>query len=64
IRSGQSLRLREKGWPHPKGGRSDLLVRIVIATPKDITATEREYYQKIRASRSFDPRSYLSQVRL
>lgn len=64
IRSGQSLRLREKGWPHPKGGRSDLLVRIVIATPKDITATEREYYQKIRASRSFDPRTYLSQVRL
>ncbi len=64
IRSGQSLRLREKGWPRPKGGRSDLLVRIVIATPKDLTTTEREYYQKIRASRSFDPRSYLSQVLL
>ncbi len=64
IRSGQSLRLRGKGWSKPKGGRSDLLVRVVIATPKDISATEREYYEKIRASRSYDPRSYLGQVQL
>ncbi len=64
IRSGQSLRLRGKGWPRPKGGRSDLLVRITIATPKDISQTEREYYEKIRAQRRFDPRGYLSQVRL
>lgn len=64
IRSGQSLRLRGKGWSKPKGGRSDLLVRVVIATPKDISATEKEYYEKIRASRSYDPRSYLGQVQL
>jgi curved DNA-binding protein len=64
IRSGQSLRLRGKGWPKPKGGRSDQLVRIVIATPKDISATEREYYEKIRASRSYNPRSFFSQVQL
>ncbi|HAG85623.1 MAG TPA: molecular chaperone DnaJ [Cyanobacteria bacterium UBA12227] len=64
IRSGQSLRLREKGWPKPKGGRSDQLVRIAIATPKDITPVEREYYEKIRANRSFNPRSHLSQVKL
>ncbi len=64
IRSGQSLRLRGKGWTQPKGGRGDQLVRIVIATPKDITSVEREHYEKIRASRHFDPRSYLSQVSL
>jgi curved DNA-binding protein len=64
IRSGQSLRLRSKGWPRPKGGRSDQLVRITIATPKDITPIEREYYEKIRNVRSFNPRSYLSQVQL
>lgn len=64
IRSGQSLRLRGKGWPRPKGGRSDQLVRIVIATPKDPSNVEREYYEKIRAARSFDPRSFLSQVQL
>jgi curved DNA-binding protein len=64
IRSGQSLRLRGKGWPRPKGGRSDQLVRIVVVTPKELTKVEREYYEKIRDSRTFDPRTYLSQVQL
>ena len=64
IRSGQSLRLRGKGWSNPKGGRSDQLVRIVIATPKDISSIEREYYEKISASRSYNPRSHLQQIKL
>lgn len=64
IRSGQSLRLRGKGWPRPKGGRSDQLVKIVIVAPKDISATERELYEKIRASRSFNPRSHFQEIRL
>lgn len=64
IRSGQSLRLGGKGWPRPKGGRGDQLVRIAIATPKEISSIEREYYEKIRAQRSYNPRSYLSQIKL
>lgn len=64
IRSGQSLRLRGKGWPNPKDGRGDQLVRIAIEAPKEISATEREYYEKIRASRSYDPRRHLQQVKL
>jgi curved DNA-binding protein len=64
IRSGQSLRLRGKGWTRPKGDRSDQLVRITIVTPKEITPTEREYYEKIRAGRTYNPRAYLSQVHL
>ncbi|WP_013321620.1 DnaJ C-terminal domain-containing protein [Gloeothece verrucosa] len=64
IRSGQTLRLRSKGWPNPKGGRGDQLVRIVIDTPKTVSAAEREYYEKIRDSRSYNPRSHLQQVRL
>jgi curved DNA-binding protein len=64
IRSGQSLRLRGKGWPNPKGGRGDQLVRIVIATPKEVTKLEREYYEKIRNSRTSNPRSGLHQVKL
>lgn len=64
VRSGQSLRLRGKGWPNPKGGRSDQLVKLAIATPKDITPTEREYYEKIKANRIFNPRSDLQQIRL
>ncbi len=62
IRSGQTLRLKEKGWINPKGGRSDQMVKISIATPKEISAIEREYYEQIRNCRSYNPRTYLQQV--
>jgi len=64
IRSGQSLRLRGKGWPRPKDGRGDQIVRIQIVPPKDLSAVEREHYEKIRAARSFNPRSHLQGIRL
>jgi curved DNA-binding protein len=64
IRSGQSLRLRGKGWVTPQGGRTDQLVKVAISTPASLTATEKEYYEKIRASRTYNPRSYLQQVKL
>lgn len=64
IRSGQTLRLRGKGWRTPKGGRTDQLVRITIAPPKDISATERELYEKIRTTRTYNPRSHLQYVAL
>jgi curved DNA-binding protein len=64
IRSGQTLRLRGKGWRKPKDGRGDQLVKVVIVPPTDISAAERELYEKVRASRTFDPRGVLRQVRL
>ncbi|MGH1392970.1 MAG: DnaJ C-terminal domain-containing protein [Trichormus sp.] len=64
VRSGQSLRLRGKGWPLPKGGRGDQLVKVAIAPPKDMSQQEREYYEKIRAIRTYNPRSHLQQVKL
>jgi curved DNA-binding protein len=64
IRSGQSLRLRGKGWPSPKGERSDQLVKIAIAPPPNLSKTEREYYEKLHSIRSYNPRSHLQQVRV
>jgi curved DNA-binding protein len=65
VRSGQSLRLRGKGWPQPKGGgRGDQLVRLVITPPKSLSALEREYYEKLRDSRSIDPRKEFKSIRL
>ena len=64
VRSGQSLRLRGKGWPLAKGGRGDQLVKVAIAPPKDLTPQERECYEKIRAIRTYNPRSHLAQVKL
>ncbi|WP_315791402.1 J domain-containing protein [Fischerella sp. JS2] len=64
VRSGQSLRLRGKGWTLPKGGRSDLIVKLQIVSPKDLSATERECYEKIRDSSTFDPRATLEEVKI
>ncbi|NEQ96958.1 MAG: DnaJ domain-containing protein [Cyanothece sp. SIO2G6] len=64
IRSGQTLRLRGKGWPTPKGQRGDQMVTVVITPPKTISAVEREYYEKLRANRSYNPRQHLSSVSL
>lgn len=64
IRSGQTLRLRGKGWRNPKGDRGDQLVRVMIVPPTDLSSTERELYEKIRSARSFEPRSHLKQVHL
>ncbi len=64
IRSGQSLRLRGKGWRNYKGDRSDQMVKIMITPPKTISATERELYEKLRDQRSYDPRSSLQGMKL
>jgi curved DNA-binding protein len=64
VRSGQSLRLRGKGWPLAKGGRGDQFVKVAIVPPKELSPQEREYYEKIRAIRTYNPRSHLGQVKL
>ncbi|NJO72125.1 MAG: hypothetical protein HC825_11565 [Oscillatoriales cyanobacterium RM1_1_9] len=50
IRSGQSLRLKGKGWPQPKGGgRTDQLVKLMVVPPKNLTPIEQECYEKLKA---------------
>ncbi|MGV2829565.1 DnaJ C-terminal domain-containing protein [Myxosarcina sp. GI1(2024)] len=64
VDSGQSLRLRNKGWRNGKGKRSDLIIKLKIVTPKELTAQEREYYEKLRQSSSYNPRRSIEQMRL
>lgn len=64
IRSGQTLRLRGKGWKTLSNTRTDQLVRMMIVPPTDLSSTERELYEKIRTYRTVDPRAALKQVRL
>ncbi len=65
VRSGQTLRLRGKGWPKPKGGgRTDQLVKLVVVPPKNLSAVEREFYEKIKDHRNFNPRSDLLNLKL
>ncbi|MGB3300211.1 MAG: J domain-containing protein [Phormidesmis sp.] len=65
VKSGQSLRLRGKGWPQKKGrDRTDLLVKVAITPPKDLNAAEKSLYEKIRDSRTTDPRAEIDSIRL
>ncbi|MGK7940166.1 MAG: DnaJ C-terminal domain-containing protein [Crocosphaera sp.] len=64
IRSGQSLRLRGKGWVNPKQGRGDQLVKVMIETPQNLSDRERDYYQKIRDNRTYNPRQHLQRMSL
>lgn len=64
IRHGQSLRLKGKGWSNTKGDYGDLLVKIAIATPNNITTQEKEYYEKIRDISKDNPRSNLNNIKL
>ena len=58
VRSGQKLRLSGKGYPID-GERGDQIVEIQIVTPKELTPTERELYEKLRQFESFNPRANL-----
>jgi curved DNA-binding protein len=64
IRHGQSLRLKGKGWSSPQGQFGDLFVKIAIATPKNISSEEKEYYEKIREISKEYPRSNLVNINL
>ncbi len=60
VRTGQRLRLANKGYPYENSKRGDQLVEIQIVTPKTITSQERELYEKLRQIETFKPRNDLS----
>lgn len=62
--SGQTLRLRGKGWRDPKNNRGDLLVRLKIVTPKPLSEVERKCYQELLQLSDFKPRLRLQEVQL
>lgn len=59
VKSGQRLRLANKGYPTDDGGRGDQLVEIQIVVPKDPSPRERELYEKLRQIETFNPRADL-----
>lgn len=59
VKSGQRLRLANKGYPTSQGERGDQLVEIQLVTPPDPSPEELELYQKLRAVETFNPRQGL-----
>jgi len=59
VRSGQRFRLANKGYIGENGNRGDQLVEIQIVTPKNLSAEERELYEKLKQIETFKPRTDL-----
>ena len=58
--SGRTFRLPGYGMPRLKGGGAgDELVTVRIMMPSELTAAEKELYQRLRALRSDSPRGYV-----
>jgi curved DNA-binding protein len=62
IRSGQSLRLRGKGWKDTKGNRGDQMVKVMIMVPKELTPAEKALYEQLRDNRGSDLRAHLKNL--
>lgn len=64
VDSGQTLRLRGKGWKTPKGDRTDQLVKLKIVSPKSISDTERDYWEKLQQASDFNLRMQIEETTL
>lgn len=58
TQSGREFRLRGKGVPHlNERGRGDLIVQVVVETPKKLTKAQREMIQQLGTTLSSDNRA-------
>ena len=48
VKHGDVIRVRERGVPHGRGARGDLLVRMNIEIPSKLSRTARELVEKLR----------------
>ncbi len=55
--SGRRLRLRGRGMPNPRGEAGDLYAEVRIVVPAQLTAAERESWQRLAATSGFNPRA-------
>jgi curved DNA-binding protein len=61
---GQRLRLRGKGLLRQGGGGGDLYVKLKVVVPSQLTADERELFEKLAATSGFRPRDLMTGGRL
>ena len=59
VKSGQRLKLANKGYPNSRGERGDQLVTIQILIPTKVSEAEKKLYQQIREIEQFNPRQRL-----
>ncbi|MBU1003780.1 MAG: DnaJ domain-containing protein [Proteobacteria bacterium] len=57
VSSGQKLRLRGKGLGSGPG-RGDQMLRVMVKTPKELSAEQRELWQRLSEESDFTPRTF------
>ncbi len=59
ARSGQRLRLRDKGLPYrkPADKRGDVLIELKIVVPKTLSDEEKDLFEKLAETSKFNPRT-------
>jgi curved DNA-binding protein len=55
--SGGKLRVRGRGLPKRGGDRGDVIAELKVVVPTDLTASEREIFEKLASVSRFNPRS-------
>jgi curved DNA-binding protein len=53
---GRTLRLRGQGMPGPRGEDGDLYANVKVEVPKQLTAEEREAFERLAQASQFNPR--------
>lgn len=56
IESGESIRLKGKGYLDGKGGRGDLIARVCIMVPKILTEQEKKLFEELQQTSKYNPR--------
>jgi curved DNA-binding protein len=59
VKSGQRLKLANKGYPNIRGERGDQLVIVQIVIPTEVSEAEKKLYEQIRQIEQFKPRNKL-----
>ena len=56
METGEILKVSGKGYKDGKGGRGDLIVKVNIMVPKELSQEEKKLFEKLSAVSSFNPR--------
>lgn len=59
-RSGEKIKIKQKGYKDGKGGRGDLIAEIKIVVPKKLSEEEIKIYKKLKEITKFEPRNEIS----
>lgn len=56
IQSGEVIKLEQKGYLDGKGGRGNLIARICIMVPKNMTEQEKKLFKELQKISNYEPR--------